>query len=79
MKRKRKGKSQRSRETSSMCTRTLCFCPKCERDHYLLIYYTGKGVPYKYCKRCAYQDELSSEPVWDLGAKLRRFRPGNSN
>jgi Pyruvate/2-oxoacid:ferredoxin oxidoreductase delta subunit len=78
-KRKRKDKVRRNRETNSMCSLTLCFCPKCEENHYLFIFWTGRGTPYKYCKGCQGQDELNVEPVWDIRAKLRRFRTGNNN
>jgi hypothetical protein len=78
-KRPTRKKSERQRHTSSMSASTLCFCPKCEENHYLFIFWTGRGIPYKYCKGCQGQDELNVEPVWDVGAKLRRFRTGNNN
>lgn len=32
--------------------RTECVCPKCEKKHFLKIYYTGTGIPKKYCNLC---------------------------
>ena len=31
---------------------TTCFCPLCEKDHILEIWWNGRGKPRIYCKKC---------------------------
>jgi hypothetical protein len=42
----------------SLRKRIRCTCPCCEKKHILTLYWSGKGVPRKLCKRCR---TLSSE------------------
>jgi len=32
--------------------RTKCWCPKCEKEHYQKIFWTGEGKPRLYCRGC---------------------------
>ncbi len=32
--------------------RTTCICPLCKKKHHVKMWYTGHGVPYKYCQSC---------------------------
>jgi len=32
--------------------RTKCICPLCNITHYCYIYWTGKGIPRKFCRAC---------------------------
>lgn len=32
--------------------KTECLCPLCRRTHLLKIWWTGKGIPRKYCYDC---------------------------
>lgn len=43
---------------------TRCWCPKCERFHKMRIIWIGRGVPYKYCRRCKNKYELSGEQIY---------------
>lgn len=37
---------------SSMAKSTKCICPRCEKIHYRLIFWTGNGIPRKMCPIC---------------------------
>ena len=41
-------------EEESRITKTKvdCICPKCGKLHRLNFYWTGKGIPRKYCQGC---------------------------
>ncbi len=34
---------------------TECICPICQKRHWYRFYFTGRGVPRKYCEQCAQQ------------------------
>ena len=49
-------------EKRSSAKKVLCYCPKCEKEHYYKWFYTGRlKVPYKFCYAC--EEELrETEP-----------------
>jgi hypothetical protein len=50
--------------------KTKCQCPKCGRIHIRSIYWTGKGMPKRYCNKCRrYLDLVSSAPESDFSEK----------
>ena len=32
---------------------TECICPICRKRHWLRLYFTGRGIPRKYCEHCS--------------------------
>jgi hypothetical protein len=40
---------------------TECKCPQCEKTHIKLMFWTGRGMPHKYCRLCALSlDEIDN-------------------
>ena len=39
-------------EKSARERKTRCFCPKCEKYHDMALFWTGRGVPRKFCHHC---------------------------
>ena len=52
---KKSNKSQPTYKTS-----TQCVCPRCGKPHNRMLYWTGRGIPRKYCPSCEHNDELKS-------------------
>lgn len=32
-----------------------CICPRCGKKHKLSLFWTGDGIPKKYCKKCQFE------------------------
>ena len=58
---------------ASMDQPTECICPKCGKIHTVVMFWTGKGMPRKFCKT---HDPLSEK--WDEPPEIsygRRITP----
>lgn len=42
-----------------------CRCPQCGRLHYLKFYWTGRGIPRKYCRFCRSGSEITANKAYD--------------
>lgn len=57
-------------------TKQKCYCPRCEKTHYMRIKWIGSGKAYKYCQQCRYmtgiyrrypnKDYDNVTPDWDV-------------
>jgi len=52
MTKKGKQKTKHQEESKAYQVSTVCFCPFCEKEHTRDMYWTGRGMPKKYCKEC---------------------------
>lgn len=74
------GEYARKLETGQICKSekrsVLCKCPHCRKDHRLMIYWTGKGKPWKYCTECLKIDAIQAgDPYFKKPTFRRLWRP----
>jgi len=43
----------RNQLTRSSRRKWRCICPRCGREHRLMVRYTGRGVPRFFCAQCS--------------------------
>ncbi len=57
-----------------------CRCPRCDKIHYLSFFWTGRGMPRKYCHRC--RDvvvHINSQGVYETSPDAYRVNRGKGN
>jgi len=52
---------------------TKCKCPRCEKIHTLLIYWTGKFMPRKFCKNC--KEQINGGGTYSQTDHRRKYGP----
>jgi hypothetical protein len=53
---------------------TKCICPKCGKSHKLKLYWTGRGIPKKYCQECKFYFERTGFGIDILGMAANRCK-----
>jgi hypothetical protein len=53
----------------------ICRCPNCGKEHPKVMYWTGKGVPRKFCRLCKLsKSEILYEPANNPGGEETEMR-----
>lgn len=60
-------------ETGFSSRSVQCRCPKCGKTHFLKFFWTGTGIPRKYCHRCRESiSGISDASICSMGADSPR-------
>jgi len=54
-----------------------CICPKCEKEHKLLIFWTGGCIPRKFCEECRKLSERIAIDPWTSSGYMSRKMPAD--